>query len=148
LRVHELEEYESDEDDFVTENAHLKKQYDSHMDSLHYENPNTICYALNTSCMLVQEGDSADKVFRPELIAMLESGVKSDAGRSHRAKNCDTEQDWNDLSKASEFLNDMMIPSLVHTLDSLTVIPVDSDQLENVFHVHGVNMRHLGKVSL
>jgi protein TIF31 len=41
-----------------------------------------------------------------------------------------------------------MIPSLVHTLDNLTVVPVDSEQLENVFHVHGVNMRYLGKVAL
>lgn len=32
-------------------------------------------------------------------------------------------------------------------LDSLIIIPIDSESLEEAFHVQGVNMRYLGAVT-
>jgi hypothetical protein len=48
--------------------------------------------------MFVQEGNSVDQVFRPELIAMLDSGVKSDTLKHHLAKETAAQQDIDDLS--------------------------------------------------
>jgi len=41
-----------------------------------------------------------------------------------------------------------MIPLMVDLLDNLVVIPIDSEQMELIFHHQGVNMRYLGEVAL
>lgn len=40
-----------------------------------------------------------------------------------------------------------MIPNLVNLLDSLIIMPIDSESLELTFHSQGVNMRYLGVVA-
>ena len=40
-----------------------------------------------------------------------------------------------------------MIPNLVQMLDSLAIMPIDSESLELTFHSQGVNMRYLGLVA-
>ena len=49
-----------------------------------------------------------------------------------------------ELNEATRYLKKTMIPLLVDLLDSLIIIPIDSDSLEEAFHVQGVNMRYLG----
>ena len=48
---------------------------------------------------------------------------------------------------ATNFLTKNMVPLLVKLLDSLVVIPTDSNSLESLFHLQGVNMRYLGRVA-
>ncbi len=52
-----------------------------------------------------------------------------------------------DSKKLSSFLEDKMIPSLVAELTQADGAPTDSETLENLFHLNGVNMRYLGKVA-
>mmetsp|Transcript_39107 Transcript_39107/g.37439 ORF Transcript_39107/g.37439 Transcript_39107/m.37439 type:complete len:93 (-) Transcript_39107:2170-2448(-) len=40
-----------------------------------------------------------------------------------------------------------VLPGLVNSLDSLTIIPIDSESLEKAFHSHGINIRYLGEVA-
>jgi protein TIF31 len=49
--------------------------------------------------------------------------------------------------KASQMLTKEVIPRLVQLLDKLTIVPVDSPTLSNIFHENGVNLRFLGKLA-
>jgi len=40
-----------------------------------------------------------------------------------------------------------VIPNLVNLLNSLIIMPIDSESLELTFHSQGVNMRYLGMVT-
>lgn len=53
-----------------------------------------------------------------------------------------------ELNEASRVLRKNQINELVELLDSLHVVPIDSQSLEQVFHIKGVNMRYLGVVAL
>ena len=51
-----------------------------------------------------------------------------------------------DLNEATRYLRSNVIPNLVQMLDSLAIMPIDSESLELTFHSQGVNMRYLGLV--
>lgn len=44
-------------------------------------------------------------------------------------------------------MKNTIIPNLVNLLDSLIIMPIDSESLELTFHSQGVNMRYLGLVT-
>lgn len=52
-----------------------------------------------------------------------------------------------DLNEATRYLRSTVIPNLVNMLDSLIIMPIDSESLELTFHSQGVNMRYLGMVT-
>ncbi len=52
-----------------------------------------------------------------------------------------------ELNEASRILRRSLIQQLVDLLDSLIIVPIDSQSLEQVFHIQGVNMRYLGLVT-
>jgi len=52
-----------------------------------------------------------------------------------------------DLNEATRYLRSNVIPNLVNMLDSLAIMPIDSESLELTFHSQGVNMRYLGLVA-
>ena len=51
-----------------------------------------------------------------------------------------------ELNEASRYLKNTVIPQLVNLLDSLIIMPIDSESLTTTFHSQGVNMRYLGLV--
>ena len=73
---------------------------------------------------------------------MYEYQLKADALKSGH-----NEQDTESLTQAGIFLREEKVPRLVSLLNSLTVMPMDSEQLQNIFHMQGVNMRYLGQVA-
>ena len=50
------------------------------------------------------------------------------------------------LSEASKHLKTQTIPQLVHMLDDLQILPIDSESLSKVMHEHGINMRYLSHI--
>jgi hypothetical protein len=52
-----------------------------------------------------------------------------------------------DLNEATRYLRSTVIPNLVNLLDSMIIMPIDSESLELTFHSQGVNMRYLGLVT-
>ena len=62
-------------------------------------------------------------------------------------KSKDDENDQVDLNEATRYLRSTVIPNLVNMLDSLMIMPIDSESLEMTFHSQGVNMRYLGMVT-
>ena len=50
------------------------------------------------------------------------------------------------LSDASKHLKSQTIPQLVHMLDDLQVLPIDSESLTKLMHEHGINMRYLSHI--
>ena len=79
--------------------------------------------------------------------------MKADARKDlgyHVAKDTkskDDENDQVDLNEATRYLRSTVIPNLVNMLDSLMIMPIDSESLELTFHSQGVNMRYLGMVT-
>ena len=53
-----------------------------------------------------------------------------------------------DLNEANRYLRATVLPNLVYILDSLSIIPRDSESLELTFHSQGVCMRYLGAVAM
>jgi hypothetical protein len=53
-----------------------------------------------------------------------------------------------DLNEANRYLRATVLPNLVSMLDSLSIMPIDSESLELTFHSQGVNMRYLGAVAM
>lgn len=53
-----------------------------------------------------------------------------------------------DLQKLANFIKEKAIPNLVNDLTSITENGKlsDSKSIEEIFHVHGINMRYLGEV--
>lgn len=51
------------------------------------------------------------------------------------------------LNEHHRYLREEKIPQLIDLLDSLIVIPIDSETLQEALHVQGVNMRYLGVVA-
>jgi hypothetical protein len=90
---------------------------------------------------------------RPEFICSYERPLKADARKDlgyHVAKDTkskDDENDQVDLNEATRHLRSTVIPNLVNMLDSLMIMPIDSESLELTFHSQGVNMRYLGMVT-
>jgi hypothetical protein len=57
-------------------------------------------------------------------------------------------QDIQETSDASSFLKAHVIRNLVNQLDDLSIMPIDSESLVQVFHEHGINMRYLSHVAV
>ena len=53
-----------------------------------------------------------------------------------------------DLNEANRYLRATVLPNLVSMLDSLSIMPIDSESLELTFRSQGVNMRYLGAVAM
>ena len=90
---------------------------------------------------------SRDRVLRPEMIAQYEYQLKADSLKNHSSDKANSQAAASQLSRAGKHLKEDTIPRLVTLLNSLTVIPMDSEQLQNIFHMQGVNMRYLGEVA-
>lgn len=91
-----------------------------------------------------------DKYLRPEFVCSYERPLKADASKDlglHVAKDTKAKDDevsyfshklcQNDqveLNEANRYLKYNIIPNLVNLLDSLTIIPIDSESLELTFH--------------
>ncbi|XP_062220117.1 clustered mitochondria protein-like [Phragmites australis] len=51
------------------------------------------------------------------------------------------------VKKAGTYLLDIVIPKFVQDLCSLNVSPTDGQTLTDVLHLHGINVRYLGKIA-
>ena len=51
------------------------------------------------------------------------------------------------LKEAGEFLLGVVIPQLIRDFRSLDISPVDGTSLAEAMHVHGINMRYLGRIA-
>lgn len=114
---------------------------------------------------------NTNKVLRPEFVCQYERPLKSDtkkntfkvqkareptrepsSGLNKRKpdtfanKDDEDQNDVMELNEASRVLRRSLIQQLVDLLDSLIIVPIDSQTLEQVFHIQGVNMRYLGLV--
>jgi protein TIF31 len=52
------------------------------------------------------------------------------------------------VKRAGTYLLEMVIPKFVQDLCSLDISPMDGQTLTDALHLHGINVRYLGKVSL
>lgn len=52
------------------------------------------------------------------------------------------------VKRAGTYLIDIVIPKFVQDLCSLDISPMDGQTLTDALHLHGINIRYLGKVSL
>jgi hypothetical protein len=93
---------------------------------------------------------------RPEFMRNYHQPLRSDTfkdyqgidlGASNSKKLLRNKDDIQDLSNASKYLKSEIIPVLVHQLDDLKLVPIDSESLSTIFHSHGVNMRYLSHVA-
>lgn len=133
-----------------------KKSKDFHFTELDYlEEP---YYVLKTAEIFPYDCDQSehpkrDKFLRPEFVCTYERPLKADARKdvsiqvSQDTKSKDDENDQVDLNEATRYLRSTVIPNLVNLLDSLIIMPIDSESLELTFHSQGVNMRYLGMVA-
>jgi hypothetical protein len=86
------------------------------------------------------KGKNPNSYFRPEFISNYEKPLKSDIKKNIKQLGAqkfslkDEEQDLIDLNDASLYLKMSVIPHLVTLLDSLTIMPIDSQSLEEAFH--------------
>jgi len=55
-------------------------------------------------------------------------------------------KDIQDISKASIYLRNKVIPRFTQQLDDLQIMPIDSESLTKSFHDRGINMRYLSNV--
>ncbi|TVU03835.1 hypothetical protein EJB05_50605 [Eragrostis curvula] len=51
------------------------------------------------------------------------------------------------VKKAGTYLVDIVIPKFVQDLCSLDISPMDGQSLTDVLHLHGINVRYLGKIA-
>jgi hypothetical protein len=54
------------------------------------------------------------------------------------------EQNDLELQEANKDLNNVNIRNLAHSLDTLQLLPLDSEDITRIFHNFGVNTRYLG----
>ena len=61
------------------------------------------------------------------------------------------EEDYKEDEKAirnlEDFINNTIIPKLVQNFESGENVPTDNENLSEIFHSQGLNMRYIGKVS-
>jgi len=58
------------------------------------------------------------------------------------------QNDLVDLNEANRCLRVTVLPDLVSMLDSLSIMPIDSESLKVTFHRQAVNIRYLGAVAM
>lgn len=131
-----------------------KKSQEFHFTELHYlEEP---YYVLKTAEIFPFDSDQSehprkDRFLRPEFVCTYERPLKADARKetavAKDTKSKDDDNDQVDLNEATRYLRSTVIPNLVNLLDSLIIMPIDSESLELTFHSQGVNMRYLGLVA-
>ena len=82
---------------------------------------------------------------RPEFIQNYRLKLNPDPQSETLARN-QLEQADKELTEANRDLNHMNIRQLAHSLDSLEEMPLESEDLTNIFHNAGVNTRYMGLV--
>lgn len=99
--------------------------------------------------------DITTKLLRPEFVHAYSVPLSSDAFSSivMPPQNEPSAQLLDDVSSndvnagnASVFLQSKRIPEFVARLDTLSIFPYDSFTLAEAMHVHGINMRYLGRI--
>ena len=80
---------------------------------------------------------------RPEFIRTYEKKLNPDA-LLEAGSNKQLDQSDVELSEANRTMVRRNFTALLRSLESLNLLPTDSESLEQVFDFHGVNMRYLG----
>lgn len=86
---------------------------------------------------------NSKKYLRPEFFCSYERPLKSDVRKNtpytlingpNKNKEEHERNDLVELNEASRYLKLTIVPHLVNLLDSLSIIPIDSESLEESFH--------------
>ncbi|CAI2362249.1 unnamed protein product [Moneuplotes crassus] len=156
LKVYHYRQTDNSDNNFLDSPTVKSKKY--HFSELQYDiKPNQdLGYVFNTSYMfpldfsLNQANGIQERYIRPEFLCQYERPLKADTrklppkGVENRVKE---DQDMLEINEASKTLQSKTIPNLVSLLDSLTLVPLDSKNLSEIFHSYGINMRYLGIVA-
>jgi len=144
---------EGDNEDLFSERI---KEMDFHVSELDYDED--VYYVLKTTEIFpadyaMQERKPYDLYLRPEFMCSFEKALRTDV-RKHRIRllsqpiDSESAEDGKlEISEAKQYLQTVVIPRVVEQLDSLNVIPIDSETLTQTFHSEGLNMRYLGVVA-
>lgn len=139
----------------------MKDWFENHNDDLtHKETPFYILKnsEIFPSDIINDKEQHPDRCLRPELVVEAINPLSADAMKHMpsyvngitKPKNKNT-KDENEaeslLNEHHRYLHEEKILQLIDLLDSLIVIPIDSETLQEAFHVQGVNMRYLGVVA-
>lgn len=96
------------------------------------------------------KSDTKKPVYSTKQSATTERPAANSLTKSTRAMGDDTDEeqhnDIGELNEAALSLRKNVILQLVEIIDSLVVIPVESESFEQIFHAQGVNMRYLGQI--
>eukprot|EP00742_Colponemidia_sp_Colp-10_P008032 GILJ01008667.1.p1 GENE.GILJ01008667.1~~GILJ01008667.1.p1 ORF type:complete len:1294 (-),score=234.16 GILJ01008667.1:164-4045(-) len=101
-------------------------------------------------------GDEPDVVsfvprqLRPELVQAHSTRISAGALRDSTTEVSELVYQYSDkqeAQRASEFMRQDVVRLVVQKLDSLELLPYDSETLTRVLHSHGVNVHYLGSVS-
>lgn len=59
----------------------------------------------------------------------------------------DYKEDEKIIRSLGDFINDTIIPKLIQNFESGENVPTDNENLSEIFHSQGLNMRYIGKVA-
>ena len=156
IKVYIYQKTENSDDEY--KNSPTNKSKEHHFFELQYDikSGQDLGYIFNTAHMYPLDNDlndtntQSEKYLRLEFLCQYSHPLNADAnkpplkGIENRANE---EQDILEINEASKTLQTKIIPNLVSLLDSLTLMPLDSKTLSEIFHSYGVNMRYLGRVA-
>lgn len=57
------------------------------------------------------------------------------------------EEDKNDIIDANNYLMTIVLETILYKLDSMQLIPIDSQMIVQELHSNGINIRYLGEIA-
>jgi len=153
IKVYLYQQTENSDDEH--RDSPTNKSKDHHFFELQYEvkQNQDLGYVFNTSSIFPLDYDvnefngSQDKYLRAEFLCQYDRPIKADS-RKKPPEGVENRAKEDQINEASKTLQTKIIPNLVNLLDSLTLVPLDSRTLTEIFHSYGVNMRYLGRIAL